>query len=192
MAKLKVQTGQDNPVLRRRSEEIADLGARMSESGMKLGDFVKAMKKSIAAEKGLGLAAPQVGENVRLILVRVGADSDQEVLFAMVNPEILEMSASEHDLNSVTAEMVSDGELPYGVEVGEEGCLSLPGSYVNVARAFDIVVKFRDGSSLIKGRAGKRVEDLSEMVLELKGLNARVVQHEVDHLNGALICDKGV
>jgi len=133
-----------------------------------------------------------VGENLRTILVRIGADSDKEVLFIMVNPEILEMSASDHDLNSVTTEMVDAKELPFGSEVGEEGCLSLPGSYVNVARASDIVVKFRDGSSLIKGRGGKRVEDLSEMVLELKGLNARVVQHEVDHLNGVLICDKGV
>jgi peptide deformylase len=192
MAKLKVQTGPDNPMLRQRSEEVTDLVAKTPELNMKLGDLVKAMKKAVADEKGLGLAAPQVGENVRLILVRVGADSDKEVLFAMINPEILEMSASEHDLNSVTAEMVEAGEVPFGVEVGEEGCLSLPGSYVNVARASEMVVRFRDGSSLIKGRGGKRVEDLSEIVLDLKGLNARVVQHEVDHLNGVLICDKGV
>jgi peptide deformylase len=192
MAKLKVQTGTDNPILRQRSEEVSDLRALTPELSMKLSDLLKAMKKSIAAEKGLGLAAPQVGENLRTILVRIGADSDKEVLFIMVNPEILEMSASDHDLNSVTTEMVDAKELPFGSEVGEEGCLSLPGSYVNVARASDIVVKFRDGSSLIKGRGGKRVEDLSEMVLELKGLNARVVQHEVDHLNGVLICDKGV
>ena len=39
---------------------------------------------------------------------------------------------------------------------------------------------------------GKKAEDLSEIVLDLKGLNARVVQHEIDHLDGVLICDKGV
>jgi peptide deformylase len=185
MAKLKVQTGTDNPILRHRSEEVSSLDS--------LGNLIKGMKKSIVAEKGLGLAAPQVGENVRIVLCRFDAGTDKEVLFVLVNPEILRMSAEEHVINEVTAEMVKAKEVPFGVEVDEEGCLSLPGSYAQIARASEIAVRFRDGRGFLKGRVrGKKAEDLSEIVLDLKGLNARVVQHEIDHLDGVLICDKGV
>lgn len=193
MAKLNVENGKDNPVLRERSREVDGLGESLPGTGLKLGGLVKGMKKVLAGEKGLGLAAPQVGENVRVILCRMGAGSDQEVLFVMVNPEIVKMSADEHVLNEISDEMVKAKEVPFGVEVGEEGCLSLPGYYVNVARASEIVVRFRDGRGFLKGRVlGKRVEDLSEMVLEVAGMNARVVQHEVDHLDGVLICDKEI
>jgi len=190
--KLKVQTGADNPILRQRSEEVSALDGVLS-GGLKFTDFVKGMKKSIVAEKGLGLAAPQVGENVRVILCRFDADTDKEVLFVMINPEIVRMSTEEHEINEVTAEMVKAKEVPFGIEVGEEGCLSLPGQYVNVARASEVAVRFRDGRPFLKGKSRvKKAEDLSELVLDLKGLNARVVQHEVDHLDGVLICDKGV
>ncbi|MBT3705047.1 peptide deformylase [Candidatus Peregrinibacteria bacterium] len=183
--KLKVQTGTDNPILRQRSEEVSSLEG--------IGGLIKGMKKSIVAENGLGLAAPQVGENVRVILCRFDAGSDKEVLFALINPEILKMSAEEHVLNEVTAEMVKAKEVPFGVSVDEEGCLSLPGSYAQIARASEVAVRFQDGRGFLKGRVrAKKVEDLNEIVLDLKGLNARVAQHEIDHLDGVLICDKGV
>lgn len=62
-------------------------------------------------------------------------------------------------------------------EVGEEGCLSLPKEFGNVDRAREVVVKFQD----VKG---------GENTLKLTGLDARVVQHELDHLNGVLFIDK--
>lgn len=62
-------------------------------------------------------------------------------------------------------------------DIAEEGCLSLPKVFGNVERPTEIVVKYKN----IKGQ---------EMTLRLSGLNARVVQHELDHLNGVLFIDK--
>ena len=196
MAKLKVQTGKDNPILREVSREVVEIGGGSASAGGKLpatglsfGSFVKGMKKTLVSEKGLGLAAPQVGENVRVVLCRMDAGSDREVLFVMVNPEIVEMSCGVAELRGGKGK---DVELPVGVEVGEEGCLSLPGQYVQVVRAASIVVRFKDGRGFLKGGGRtKKASELGDVELGLHGMNARVVQHEVDHLNGVLICDKG-
>lgn len=63
------------------------------------------------------------------------------------------------------------------VKIFEEGCLSLPGVWGKVARYVDVVVKYQD----MKGKQNQ---------IELEDLNARVVQHEIDHLNGVLFLDK--
>ena len=63
------------------------------------------------------------------------------------------------------------------LEAGEEGCLSLPGVHVEVERAARVRVRAQD-------ETGKELE------VEAEGLDARVIQHEVDHLNGVLILDR--
>ena len=209
MPKLKIQTGADNEILRTKSSEIKNAKAKTPRLGLSLNELARGMKKILNEQKGLGLAAPQVGENVRMILVRMNSGSDHEMIFVMVNPEIVESSWSGSGSGAAgslatgvavgkvkkSAEMrVGSSEIenigktiegivvPEGAEVAEEGCLSLPEYYVNVIRASEITVRFLDAGS------GK----LAPMILELSGLNARVVQHEVDHLNGILICDKTV
>jgi peptide deformylase len=62
------------------------------------------------------------------------------------------------------------------LELGDEGCLSLPGVHVEVERHAQLRVRARD-------RAGEEIE------VEAEGLEARVIQHEIDHLNGVLILD---
>lgn len=201
MSKLKIQTGADNEILRTRSSEIKNVKAKTPRLGLSLNELVRGMKKILNDQKGLGLAAPQVGENVRMILVRMNSGSDHEMIFVMVNPEIVESSWEGEVTRKVVGKVKKSGTgsaaagsseienvgkavegvvVPEGAEVAEEGCLSLPGYYVNVIRASEITVRFLDG----KGSKP------APMVLELSGLNARVVQHEVDHLNGILICDK--
>ena len=123
------------------------------EFGDGLRKFATEMKKTMKAKKGLGLAAPQVGENMRLIVVTL---EDKKVL-AMANPVILKHSDD--------------------VEVCEEGCLSLPGIYEQVSRYASIVVEFKD-------------LDKNRQMLQLFGMDARVVQHEIDHLNGVLFVDR--
>jgi peptide deformylase len=99
---------------------------------------------------GVGLAAPQVGINKQLLLVDIG--SGPVVLF---NPRIIKRKGS---------------------SVMEEGCLSLPGIYVNVRRARHITV---NGSN-----------ELNENVsISASDLLARALQHEMDHLRGKLIID---
>ncbi len=81
--------------------------------------------------------------------------------------------------NPVTMPMVNP-EITYfsdDEELDEEGCLSLPKQFAKVWRAKDVIVKFKD----LKGKS---------MQLKLTGLDARVVQHELDHLNGVLFIDR--
>lgn len=146
----KIITGKDNPLLRRKSVPIKKTDAKVKKT-------IKEMKKILAFEKGLGLAAPQIGENIRLIMVKFNANTPQEMIIAMINPEITTQSKEQ--------------------EIIEEGCLSLPGVYGQVARAKKITVKFNTINN-------------QKQTLKLSSLNAKIVQHEVDHLDGILFVDK--
>lgn len=111
-------------------------------------DMLRIMRRA----NGVGLAAPQIGILQRLIVV--APDSMRPT--AMLNPKIVK----------------AEGE-----QIGQEGCLSIPGLYGDVKRAMYVEVEATDR----KGR---------EVTYELEGLPARVVQHEVDHLDGVLFIDK--
>jgi peptide deformylase len=103
---------------------------------------------------GVGLAAPQLGVSQRVLVYRVGQEAP---LVALVNPEL---------------EWAGDEE-----EVGEEGCLSIPGVQMDVERPVHVRVRARD-------------EHGDERLVEASGLEARVIQHEIDHLDGVLILDR--
>ncbi|MFA5029521.1 MAG: peptide deformylase [Patescibacteria group bacterium] len=135
-----------NPILRQKSVLVADF---TNEEVQKL---VPEMAETMLKKDGLGLAAPQIGKNIRLIVV-----SHKDGVLALFNPKIIKKS--------------------WFKEWGEEGCLSLPDKYGEVKRHKNITVKFDDTT-------GK-----SEC-LEAKGLLARVIQHEIDHLDGVLFIDK--
>lgn len=142
---LNIETGQENEILRKKSAEVK----KIDKSLLK---FIKEMEKAMKKEKGVGLAAPQVGENIRVILVLL----DNKILVPMINPEITGHCDD--------------------MEFGEEGCLSLPGQWGQVKRYKEITVRYLDTKG--EGRT-----------LKLEGFNARVVQHEVDHLEGILFTD---
>lgn len=153
--KFKIQVGKENDILRARSEEIRKDEIKKYAS---LGeDMVKYTKDP--DNGGVGLAAPQIGVNKRLICVSLLKDYDDENFrtIYMINPTILDHS---------------DGK-----ECDEEGCLSVPGENGSVARWTWIKLSYLDG----KGK---------EFVVILKGLSARIVQHELDHLDGVLFTDR--
>ena len=110
------------------------------------------MMRIMNTAHGIGLAAPQVGVLQRVIVV---ATADMKPA-AFVNPEI------------ISAE---------GEQIGQEGCLSIPGLYGDVKRAMYVKVEAMD-------RHGEFYE------WELEGMPARVIQHEIDHLDGVLFIDK--
>jgi peptide deformylase len=103
---------------------------------------------------GVGLAAPQLGISQRLLVYRVGPDAP---VTALANPEI---------------EWASDE-----AELGEEGCLSIPGITVDVDRPLYVRVRALD-------------EEGEPRLVEASGLEARVIQHEMDHLDGVLILER--
>ena len=108
------------------------------------------MLETMYLNQGVGLAAPQVGVPRRAIVVDVG-----EGPICLVDPAIVKRS---------------------GREVGQEGCLSLPETMVEVKRAAKIIYRGLD-------REGRPVES------EAEGLLGRAIQHEIDHLDGKLIID---
>jgi peptide deformylase len=133
-----------DPVLRERAREVESWDetlARLAD------DMVETMHEA----PGVGLAAPQVGRSIRLIVFDIGEGSR-----ALVNPVLSKL----------------DGE-----QVGEEGCLSVPGLYFEVKRAMSVRADAMD----VEGRP---------VVIDAEGLMARVLQHEVDHIDGVLFIDR--
>ncbi|MBI4129353.1 peptide deformylase [Candidatus Peregrinibacteria bacterium] len=144
IAVLPILTGKDNPILRKKTQEIP----RVTKNILTLlNDMEKAMEKA----QGVGLAAPQVGLALRVCIAILHGK-----VTAFINPNITWKS---HER-----------------ETAEEGCLSLPDTWVPVPRACAITVRFRN-------RKGKEEER------KLEGLPARILQHEMDHLDGILIVD---
>lgn len=144
MAVLPIVKGADTPILRQKTKNVL----KVTKEVLKL---IRDMKSTVKAADGLGLAAPQVGESLRVCLVQMHGK-----MTPLVNPKILWTSDE--------------------LALMEEGCLSLPGINVDVPRAVEIKVRYLDE----KGKEQER---------HLHDLDARVVQHEVDHLEGILIVD---
>ena len=118
-----------------------------------LRSLIDDMLETMYAAPGIGLAASQVDVHKRLLVADVSANGDEP--HALINPVILEKD---------------------GIQVSEEGCLSVPGYYEEVERAEHIRVRYQD-------RNGEEVET------EMEGLLAVCVQHEIDHLDGKLFVD---
>lgn len=135
--------------LRTESREVAP-----EEFGPELEALVRGMIETMYASEGVGLAAPQVGRNVRVFVYDVSPERNDPR--AVVNPRIVEKD---------------------GAEVMEEGCLSVPGLRGKVRRAERVVLE------------GQAVTG-EPLRLEAEGLAARVFQHETDHLDGVLFCDR--
>jgi peptide deformylase len=150
----------ENPILRKKARKVQDF------KDPKLQRLINDMVQTMEDSEGVGLAAPQVGLSIRLIVVKLPDDDegkehfgeDAGVLYVLANPEIARSSD----------EMVE----------GAEACLSIPGYYGEVLRHRAVTIKGQD-------RHGKEVR------IKAKEWLARVFQHEIDHLNGILYIDEG-
>ena len=132
-------------------------GKRISKVDKAVRDLAKDMLRSMYSAKGIGLAAPQVGIAKRMLVIDLDIENSTSLPLVMINPEITTVSA--------------------GIDTYEEGCLSIPGVYLDVVRPSTIKVSFRDEM----GRPRK---------MNANGLMARCIQHEIDHLNGVLFVDR--
>ena len=116
---LEIQVGSDNPILRKKSVAVKKIDARVKK-------LVKNMMVTMLAKDGVGLAAPQVGMNERIVIINFGTTDKDRRPLALINPEIIEFSKT--------------------LALAEEGCLSLPGLFGKVKRAKEVTVKFFDES----------------------------------------------
>lgn len=126
---------------------------KVTDFGPELQSLVGRLRSIMEAEDGVGLAAPQVGVQKKVLVWQDPAGEEGGVL---VNPRIVERSGEEED---------------------DEGCLSVPGYSVPVPRALRIRIEGQD-------------ETGESVAVEVEGLKARILQHEIDHLEGRLILDR--
>jgi len=141
------------PSLRKRSKEI-DHDFLLSQKTQKL---IDEMIPKMYESDGIGLAAPQIGENIRICIIGKESDKKLKEDLVLVNP-VWEKTSKKTDIDT-------------------EGCLSVPNTFGKVKRYVHIQVDALD-------RNGNKISFSAKKFL------ARVIQHEVDHLDGILFVDK--
>jgi peptide deformylase len=154
MAILKIKKYPD-PILKKKCQEVKEVTEEIKNLGW---DMVGTMEEN----EGIGLAAPQVGESKRVIVIhplkeRSLEEKSKRLPQVFINPEIIKKSEA----------TITD----------EEGCLSFPGLFLKIKRAKEVEIEALD-------KDGKKVQ------IKAEGLPARIFQHEIDHLDGILFIDR--
>ena len=144
------------PIVRLGAPGLQRPAARVETFDDALHKLVDDMIETMYAAPGIGLAAPQIGVASRVLVIDLSGGKRGGDVITLVNPEFVERD---------------------GMQLEEEGCLSVPGFNATVARPARVVVRGRD-------REGH------ERVVEGEGLLARALQHEMDHLDGLLFLDR--
>ena len=136
-------------VLHQQAQAVRDLTTEIDR-------LITDMIATMYAAPGVGLAAPQVGVPLRIFVIDLSVGRDPGGLIVMINPTFVERD---------------------GMQLEEEGCLSVPDFNATVVRPAHVVVKALDRSGTEYQREGS-------------GLLARAFQHEMDHLDGTLFVDR--
>jgi peptide deformylase len=144
------------PILRYGAEVLHQPAAPVNELTPEIEQLIDDMIQTMYAAPGIGLAATQVGVAKRIFIADISVGRNPADLIAFVNPEFVERD---------------------GMQLEEEGCLSVPGFNATVARPARAVLKGLD-------RHG------GDQTIEATGLLARCFQHEMDHLDGTLFVDR--
>src|SRR4051812_21598649 len=144
------------PILKYGDSILHDAAKPVEAITPDIAKLIDDMTETMYAAPGVGLAAPQVGVPLRIFVVDISIGRDSSGLLVFVNPEIVERD---------------------GLQLEEEGCLSIPGFEATVVRPSRIVLKGLDRNGL-------------EHRIEGTALLARAFQHEMDHLDGTLFVDR--
>ena len=144
------------PILKYGDQILHDRAVPVEAITTEIDRIVGDMIDTMYAAPGIGLAAPQIGVPLRIFVVDTSVGRDPSDLLVFINPELVERE---------------------GMQLEEEGCLSVPGFEATVVRPARVVLKGLD-------RDGTTVQR------EAAGLLARAFQHEMDHLDGTLFVDR--
>jgi peptide deformylase len=144
------------PIIRYGADTLHRPSAAVADVTPDIQQLIDDMIKTMYAAPGVGLAAPQIGVPLRIFVADVSVGRDPSGLHVFVNPEFVERD---------------------GMQLEEEGCLSVPGFNATVARPSRATVKGLDRSGV-------------EHTVTGTGLLARCFQHEMDHLDGTLFVDR--
>ncbi|MGH9372705.1 MAG: peptide deformylase [Vicinamibacterales bacterium] len=144
------------PILRYGDRSLQVTAEPVTRFDSELRGLIDDMIETMYAAPGIGLAATQIGVPLRLFVVDLSVGRDPRQLIVMINPEFMERA---------------------GMQLEEEGCLSVPGFNATVLRPARAVVSGLD-------RDGRQHQ------VEGSGLLARAFQHEMDHLDGRVFLDR--
>ena len=144
------------PILRFGEQVLHAPAAPVAEVTPEVNRLVGDMIDTMYAAPGIGLAAPQIGVPLRVFVVDLSIGRDPKGLIVMINPAFVEQD---------------------GLQIEEEGCLSIPGFNATVVRPERVVVAGLDRDGQPQRREGTE-------------LLARAFQHEMDHLDGTLFVDR--
>ncbi len=150
-----------NPVLRQKAVEVKDVNDDIRVLAIE-------MFETMYKGKGVGLAAEQVGRTERMFIIDIPAEGDVSDDGERENPDV------EMPLVFINPKITNHAE---DVQVGPEGCLSFPEIFANVERWYEVDAEYAD-------------RDGVPQTLHAKGLLARAIQHELDHLDGILLVDR--
>lgn len=143
-----------DPLLRQKSKPVGQIDKKITQ-------LIKDLKDTISVQndpEGVGLAAPQIGKNLRVFVIK----PDKKIT-AFINPEIISISKKT--------------QKPKESKKIMEGCLSLPHYYGPLKRASGVKIRFLN-------EQGKQITQV------FTGLEAQIILHEIDHLNGILFVDR--
>lgn len=140
---------------------LKKVGKDIDKNYPKLQELIKNMQETMEHANGVGLAAPQIGLDIRLFIIdsqlmMAEGEEHKGIKETFINAQIIEETGKEWEF--------------------EEGCLSIPDIRENVSRKSTIKIKYLD-------------KDFKEHTKEFDGLTARVIQHEYDHIEGILFTD---
>lgn len=144
------------PIVKHGEKILQAPASPVTEFDESLQRLIDDMIQTMYAAPGIGLAAPQVGVPMQVCVIDLSVGKRGGEVITLVNPEFISRE---------------------GMQLEEEGCLSVPGFQATVPRAQRVVVKGQD-------RTGRNIE------IEGTGLLARALQHELDHLHGHLFLDR--
>jgi peptide deformylase len=144
------------PLVRFGSSSLVVPAARVETIDERVETLLRDMIDTVYAAPGVGLAAPQIGVGLRVCVIDLSVGKQSGALHTLINPEFV---------------------VREGLQVEDEGCLSVPGFTASVPRPARAVVRGLD-------RHGRPT------TIEGTGLLARALQHELDHLDGVLFLDR--
>jgi peptide deformylase len=144
------------PIVRYGTPGLAARTTAVTRFDDELETLIDDMIETMYAAPGIGLAAPQVGVGLRVAVIDVSSGKRGGELLTLVNPEFVERD---------------------GMQLEEEGCLSVPGFNATVLRPARVVVRAQDRTGVVR-------------TIDGTGLLARALQHELDHLDGTLFIDR--
>ncbi len=130
---------------------------RVAKVDQSIRQLAQEMLQTMYSADGIGLAAPQVGINKQIVVIDCEPDNPENPPLVLINPVIKRFGRSLCD--------------------AQEGCLSIPGVYLDVTRPEEIEVAYKD-------------ENGRPQTIKATGLLSRAIQHEMDHLNGVMFVDR--